>query len=268
MSHEIRTPLNGVVGMIDLLSATGMTEIQQRYAQLAREAADSLLAVINDVLDFSKIEAGKVEIETIEFDLHKLMEDLTRIAGADGGKEKSGAGLSAAAGCPARIDRRSQSHPAGADQPGQQRAEIHAGGTCQHACRLRATAKGNMCSSALQVEDTGIGIPADRLDRLFKSFSQVDTSTTRKFGGTGLGLAISKHLVELMGGEIGIESEIGRGTTFWFTLKLGASSRCRAGEQRAGRRLCEMSGVLAVESDPTYRRLLAEQLDGRFSADE
>ncbi len=220
MSHEIRTPLNGVVGMIDLLRATGMTEIQERYAQLAREAADSLMNVINDILDFSKIEAGKIELENIEFDLSKVAEDLCELLAPVAAKKKLAL---------ARCFRTDVPHHLIGD-PNRIRQVLT--NLINNALKFTATGSVSIRASLerreneraiirIAVEDTGIGIPRDRLDRLFKSFSQVDSSTTRKFGGTGLGLAISKRLVELMGGEIGIDSEVGNGTTFWFTLNLG-----------------------------------------------
>ncbi|HZK81395.1 MAG TPA: ATP-binding protein, partial [Humisphaera sp.] len=264
MSHEIRTPLNGVVGMIDLLSATGMTDIQQRYAQLAREAADSLLAVINDVLDFSKIEAGKVEIEMIEFDLHKVMEDLTELLAPMAAKKN----LALACLLRPEVPHGLIGDPNRIRQVLTNLVNNAMKFTSAGYVSMRAgfeRREGQHVFIRVQVEDTGIGIPADRIDRLFKSFSQVDTSTTRKFGGTGLGLAISKHLVELMGGQIGIESEIGRGTTFWFTLKLGVLANAEPADSGPAEALRNVR-VLAVESDPTYRRLLVEQLEGRFSA--
>jgi signal transduction histidine kinase/CheY-like chemotaxis protein/HPt (histidine-containing phosphotransfer) domain-containing protein len=262
MSHEIRTPLNGVVGMIDLLSETGMSDIQQRYAQLARNSADSLLAVINDILDFSKIEAGKVEIEAIEFDLAAVIEDLTELLAPVAAKKKL------ALVC---VVRPGVSHRMIGD-PNRVRQVL----TNLINNALKFTATGSVSVRAalerreadhriirIEVEDTGIGIPADRLDRLFKSFSQVDTSTTRKYGGTGLGLAISKRLVELMGGEIGIESVEGKGTTFWLTLKLGAVAAYAETATDAGLAAAlHKVRVLAVESDPIYRRILSEQLDG------
>ncbi|HTW94564.1 MAG TPA: ATP-binding protein, partial [Tepidisphaeraceae bacterium] len=257
MSHEIRTPLNGVVGMIDLLCATGMTEIQQRYAQLAKDAASALLVVINDILDFSKIEAGKVEIEAIEFDLHKLIEDTTELLAPLAVKKDLVLGSlvrpevpRTVLGDPNRIRQIITNLVSNAlkfTQKGGVSVRISLDSVEDHSAVVR-----------VKVEDTGIGIPADRLDRLFKSFSQVDGSTTRKFGGTGLGLVISKRLTELMGGQIGVSSVEGQGTTFWFTVTLGVVAPKEAVSFRHVR-------VLAVEPDPAYRKLLEEQLEGRFS---
>jgi CheY-like chemotaxis protein/HPt (histidine-containing phosphotransfer) domain-containing protein len=265
MSHEIRTPLNGVVGMIDLLRATGLTEAQTRYAHLARESADSLMAVINDILDFSKIEAGKVEIESIEFDLCKLAEDLTELLAPMAAKKRLALACFLAPDVPHRM----------IGDPNRVRQIL----TNLVNNALKFTSRGHVAirikldsqqadtiTLRAEVEDTGIGIPADRLDRLFKSFSQVDTSTTRKYGGTGLGLAISKHLVELMGGNIGITSEEGKGTTFWFTLKVGKASNSELVATGPAETLRNLR-VLCVEPDPTYRRILSEQLKGRLSPD-
>jgi PAS domain S-box-containing protein len=258
MSHEIRTPLNGVVGMIDLLLSTGMTENQQRYANLAREAADSLMSVINDILDFSKIEAGKVEIEAVEFDLHKVIEDLTELLAPMAAKKD------VALACLLRpeVPRRALGDPGRIRQVLTNLINNALKFTSRGSVSVRATLDTQDEKShtiKILVEDTGIGIPADRLHRLFKSFSQVDSSTTRKYGGTGLGLAISKRLVELMGGEISIDSTVGVGTKFWFTIKLGVSSNIYDGGPAE---MLRKMRILAVETHPTYRRILSEQIEG------
>jgi two-component system sensor histidine kinase/response regulator len=262
MSHEIRTPLNGVVGMIDLLRATGMTEAQQRYANLAREAADSLLNVINDILDFSKIEAGKVEIESIDFDLHKLVEDLTELLGPVAAKKN----LILASFLRPDVPRRFSGDPNRIRQVLTNLINNALKFTAKGAVTIRASLvrqDDRYSYVSVEVKDTGIGIPPERLDRLFKSFSQVDSSTTRKYGGTGLGLVISKLLVELMGGEVGVSSKPGEGTTFWFTLKLAAPAA--AVEPPFASQALRSARVLVVESDPTHREILAEQIDGLFA---
>jgi len=267
MSHEIRTPLNGVVGMIDLLRATGMTDIQDRYVQLARDAADSLLNVINDILDFSKIEAGKVELENIEFDLHKLVEDLSELLSPVAAKKNIAlAGFlrpdvpHCLIGDPNRVRQVLTNLINNA-------LKFTSAGSVTIRCTLEHR-ESDRVIIRIAVQDTGIGIPADRIDRLFKSFSQVDSSTTRKFGGTGLGLAICKRLVELMGGNVGIDSEEGKGSTFWFTFALGVASAAGQSESDEARAAAVRGmRVIAVDSDPIYQRILAEQLHGFVSPD-
>jgi len=261
MSHEIRTPLNGVVGMIDLLRSTELTDSQQRYARLARESADNLMQVINDILDFSKIEAGKVDIEAIPFDFHKLVEDLNELLAPMAGKKS----LTLASFIRPEVPRHVIGDPSRLRQVLTNLVNNALKFTAQGSVSIRASMENDGAGNPLvrvKVQDTGIGIPADRLDRLFKSFSQVDSSTTRQYGGTGLGLAISKQLVELMGGQIGIESVVGQGTTFWFTVKLPAvSDRAATGPAEALRAV----KLLAVENDPIQRAILTEQLDGMMS---
>jgi Amt family ammonium transporter len=265
MSHEIRTPLNGVVGMIDLLKSTTMTDVQQRYVQLAREAADSLMKVINDILDFSKIEAGKVEIETTEFDVHKLVEDLTELLSSVAAKKK----LALACLIRPNVPRRVLGDPSRIRQVLTNLVNNAVKFTSEGSVSIRVSldaADAQGLTVRMEVQDTGIGIPSDRLDRLFKSFSQVDSSTTRKFGGTGLGLVISAQLVELMGGQIGVRSEQGKGTAFWFTLKLAPVMPGLAQSLDEPTEVLRNLRVLAVEPNPVYRRILTEQLEGRLSA--
>jgi PAS domain S-box-containing protein len=266
MSHEIRTPLNGVVGMIDLLAATELSDAQQRYARLARTSADALLSVISDILDFSKIEAGKVEIEATEFDLRELLETLIEMLSPAAAKKRLELACFLRPDVPARL----------IGDPTRIRQVL----TNLINNALKFTSKGcvSVCAVVdrvepdgvvirVDVEDTGIGVPADRLTRLFKSFSQVDTSTTRKFGGTGLGLAISKALVELMGGEIGVHSQEGKGTTFWFTIKL-RQVQINHDLPAPGRsaEFLRNVRVLVAESEPLHRRILSQHLEGWLSA--
>jgi signal transduction histidine kinase/CheY-like chemotaxis protein len=264
MSHEIRTPLNGVMGMIDMLQGHDLTEEKRRYVALAHDAANSLLLVISDILDFSKIEAGKVEIESIAFDFRKLIEDTTLVLAPMAAKKK----LALACFVPPEVPHWVRGDPARIRQVVTNLINNSLKFTEQGMVSVRAGLTGRHDGAIVlrvAVEDTGIGIPADRIHRLFQSFSQVDTSTARKFGGTGLGLAICKHLVKLMGGEIGVESRDGKGTTFWFTLVVGEATPASAPTAEGAAESLRGVRVLAVESDPIQRRILSEQLAGWLS---
>ncbi len=256
MSHEIRTPMNGVLGMAELLAATPLDSRQQIFAETIHKSGAALVTIINDILDFSKIEAGKLELEVMPFDLRASVEDVAALVTARAQEKQIEIIVRFEPGLPtALVGDGGRVRQVVTNLAGNALKFTEAGYVL---INVSGTAKDKSVSVRVEVTDTGVGIPKEKLEHIFDAFQQADSSTTRKYGGTGLGLSISSRLVEAMGGKVGVTSKVGKGSTFWFEVDLPVSD----GGEIAWQPTFDAKGrrALIVDDVDVNRQILTEQL--------